>query len=92
MAAIIGAIVGLFFLVKLQVFRPLLVVLAAVVSLWGVVGLAGLLPWYGVGLSTIALYALAYSLFTWVARIRAFWLVVLLLIVLVVAVRVMLSL
>ena len=91
-ATIIGAIVGLFFLVRLQVFRPLLVVLAAVISLWGIIGLAGLLPWYGVGLSAVGLYAFSYGLFTWIARIRAFWVVVVLLVVLVVAVRMTLSL
>jgi hypothetical protein len=91
-ATIIGAIVGLFFLVRLQVFRPLLVVLAAVVSLWGIVGLAGLLPWYGIGLSTVILYAFAYGLFAWVARIRSFGMVLVLLVVLVMAVRLTLSL
>lgn len=91
-AAIIGAIVGLFFLVRLQVFRPLLVVLAAVISLWGIIGLSALLPWYGVGMTAVLLYAFAYGLFAWIARIRAFWAVIVLLVVLVAAVRVTLSL
>jgi hypothetical protein len=91
-ATIVGAIIGLFFLVRLQVFRPLLVVLATVVSLWGIIGLAGLLPWYGIGLSAIILYAFAYGLFAWVARIRSFVLVLVLLVVLVMAVRLTLSL
>lgn len=91
-ATIIGAGVGLFFLVKLQVFRPLLVVLAATISLWGIVSLAGLLPWYGIGLSTVLLYAFAYGAFAWVARLRSFWLVLVLLIALIAGVRVVLSL
>jgi len=91
-ATIIGAGVGLFFLVKLQVFRPLLVVLAATISLWGIVSLAGLLPWYGIGLSAILLYAFAYGAFAWVARLKSFWLVLVLLIALIAGVRLVLSL
>jgi uncharacterized membrane protein YbhN (UPF0104 family) len=91
-ASIVGAGVGLFFLVRLQVFRPLLVVVAAIASLWGIIGQAALLPWYGVGLSAILLYAFAYAIFTWVARIRSFPMVVIVYVVLVAAVRVALSL
>lgn len=91
-ATIIGAGVGLFFLVRLQVFRPLLVVLAATASLWGIVGLADLLPWYGIGLSAVFLYAFAYGVFAWVARLRSFWLVLVILIALVASVRLVLSL
>ena len=91
-ATIIAAGIGLFFLVRLQVFRPLLIVVATVTSLWGIVGLANLLPWYGIGLSTIILYAFAYGIFAWVARLRSFSLVMVLMITLVGAVRVVLSL
>ncbi|HEU4715827.1 MAG TPA: hypothetical protein VFS14_03280 [Candidatus Saccharimonadales bacterium] len=90
-AAVIGAAVGLFFLVRLQVYRPLLVVIAVVVSLWGILGQVALLPWYGIGLAAIALYAFAYGLFAWVARFRSFWMVVILYVVLVAAVRVAFS-
>lgn len=91
-ATVIGAIAGLFFLMKLQVFRPLLVVLAVAISLWGIVGFAQLLPWYGVGLSVILLYSVAYGLFSWLARIRLFGLVLVLVVVLVMAIRLTLSL
>jgi hypothetical protein len=91
-ASIIGGGVGLFFLVRLQIFRPLLVVVAVTASLWGIIGQASLLPWYGIGLSTVLLYASAYALFMWVARIRSFAMVVIVYVVLVAAVRVTLSL
>ena len=35
-AIVLGALVGLFALVRLQVFRPLLVVIAATLALWGI--------------------------------------------------------
>jgi len=72
-ATVIGAAVGLFILVKLQVFRPLLVVLAAVVSLWGIIGIVSTLPWYIVGFCCAVLYMMVYLLFTWITRIRLFW-------------------
>jgi hypothetical protein len=90
-ASIIGAAAGLFFLVRLQVYRPLLVVVAVITSLWGIIGQSALLPWYGIGIAAILLYAFAYGLFAWVARFRSFWMVVILYVVLVAAVRVALS-
>jgi hypothetical protein len=91
-ASILSAGVGLFFLVRLQIFRPLLVVVATVASLWGIIGQAAMLPWYGVGLSAMLLYAFAYAVFTWTARLRSFAMVVIVYVVLVAAVRVTLSL
>lgn len=90
-ASIIGAGVGLFFLVRLQVYRPLLVVVAVITSLWGVISQVALLPWYGIGLSVVALYALAHGLYAWLARFRNFWMVVVLYVALVAAVRVAFS-
>lgn len=90
-AAILAAGMGLFFFVRLQVFRPLLVVIAATVSLWGVITSATSLPWYTTGLMSAALFMLAYAAFAWVVRIRLFWLAILCILVLVVAVRLMLS-
>ncbi|HEY5695745.1 MAG TPA: hypothetical protein VIQ80_02830 [Candidatus Saccharimonadales bacterium] len=90
-ASILGGIVALFFLVRLQIFRPLLVVIAVVASLWGIVTKAEALPWYGVGLSAILLYMFAYIAFTWIARLKAFWLVLATMVVLVIAIRLLLN-
>lgn len=91
-AAIIGAGTGLYFLVRFDVFRPLLVALAAIISLWGIVETTSPLPWFETGLATILLYAFAYALFAWIARIRLFSTTILIFIVLVVAIRYSLSL
>jgi hypothetical protein len=90
-ATIIGGAVGLFILVKIQVFRPLLVVIATVVSLWGIIGLVSEQPWYVIGLSAAGLYLFGYLLFTWITRLRLFWLVIVLLLVLIVAIRLILT-
>lgn len=90
-ASIVGGTVGLFFLVKLQVFRPLLVVIGVVAATWGIVTKAAPLPWYGIGLTAIFMYAFAYVAFAWIARLRAFWLVLALMVILVIATRLLLS-
>ncbi len=86
-----AACVGLFALVRLRVFRPLLVVIAVTVSLWGLVGSIDALPWYGVGAAYAFLYALAYIVFAWVVRVRLFWLAVCLLLPVFVIVRLLLN-
>ena len=90
-ATILGGAAGLFALVKLQVFRPLLVVLAAMIGLWGLVGILGEHAWYITALSCGALYMLVYLLFTWLTRLRIFWIVIVLLLILVVAIRLILT-
>lgn len=86
-AMLLAAIFALFSLVRLQVFRPLLVVLAVTISLWGVLALTVSLPWYGAMIAMAAIYALGYLLFTWLVRIRSFILAAVISIVLVVVLR-----
>lgn len=90
-ATIIAAGFGLFVLVKLHVFRPLLVVVATVISMWGIVAMISPLPRYGAIISCVFLYAFAYMLFTWITRLRLFWIVTLLLLVVIVGIRLILN-
>jgi hypothetical protein len=91
MASILAAGIGLFGLVRLQVFRPLLTVLATTLSLWGLLEAARVSFPYGVGVASIFLYALSYGLFAWIARIRLFWLTVILTLSLLIIVRLILT-
>ena len=68
-ATIIIAIVGIYIMVRLKLARPLIVAAATAITLWG------LMQWMS-GLSVIEmicwsvlLYVLAYTLFSWLARI-----------------------
>lgn len=71
-ASILGMIGGVLALVRFGVFRPLLIGLAALVSLWGAMTWLIGVQWY-VALPTVAvLYALAYTVFAWLSRIRNF--------------------
>lgn len=94
-AVIVGslgaALIGLFGLVKLQIFRPLLIVIAATLSLWAVVGELTALAWYWSLGATMLLNAIAYAAFMWIVRIRIFWLVLLLVVALVVVLRLIIT-
>ncbi len=86
-ALIIVSIIGLLSLVRTGVFRPLLVVLATLIALWGVSAWLGPLPWWQALLWHGALFALAYSLFAWVARFQSFLLSLIITIVLIIIAR-----
>jgi hypothetical protein len=90
-STIIGAAVGLFGLVKLQVFRPLLIVIASFISLWGLLLFVVPLPWYLTAIIVAVLYGLAFGLFAWFARIRRFFIAIILVILMIVAVRLVLN-
>jgi hypothetical protein len=69
-ATVIVAIVGVVALVRLNVFRPLLIVLGGAISLWGMAAWLQNLGMVEQVLWSALLYALLYSLYAWVARIR----------------------
>jgi len=86
-ASIIAGVLTLLALVRSGVFRPLLVVLAVVVSLWSLVETLWTAEWYYAAICSVVLYALAYGAYSWIARIRSFWIALGISIVLMVAVR-----
>lgn len=90
-ATVLLAIVTLIALVRFRIFRPMLVVLATTLSLWGLTELVQPLAWYWAAIACVALYALAYGVYVWVVRVRAFWLALVLTIILIMAVRAVLT-
>jgi hypothetical protein len=74
-------------LLRLGVFRPLLISLAVIISLWGIGPWMGALPWYESLAWTALLYAVAYLAFSWIARIRVFWIALLATVIVIVAAR-----
>lgn len=90
-ATILGAAAGLFGLVRLQVFRPLLVVAAGIISLWGLLALVLPLGWYIELPIVMGLYAVAFAVFAWIVRVRHFWIALVSVIVLIVIVRLVLN-
>lgn len=86
-AIVLAALTGLFSLVRLQVFRPLLVVIAATVALWSLQGLTASLPWWYALLAVAGVYGVGYLLFAWLVRVRSFVLACVLAVVVVVITR-----
>lgn len=71
-AAVIGAIAGLVVLARARIYRPLFVVLFATLSVWAANLPIGQYAWYAIMLVLLVLYAIAYLLFAWFARMRSF--------------------
>ena len=67
---VVTAVIAVVVLVRSLVYRPLLIVLAATVSLWGITSwLSGLSILEQAGWIAL-LFALAYSAYAWLARVR----------------------
>jgi len=90
-ATIIGAAVGLLGLVRLHVFRPLLVIIASFISLWGVLTILQPAAWYVALFGAAVLYGFAFGLFAWMVRIRTFYIAALVVVVLVIVLRLVLN-
>jgi hypothetical protein len=89
-ATILAAGAALFALVRLQVFRPLLAVIATTISLWDVLKIMPDFAWYVGAIACALLFAVSYMAFVWIARIRIFWLAGVIMAALVVAIRLIL--
>lgn len=71
-ASVIIVIAGLMGLVRLSVYRPLLIVLATLVSLWGIGAWTSSLSWFESLAWFVVLYALCYVAFSWLVRPQSF--------------------
>ena len=87
---IISLVAGVGALARLRIYRPLLVVIAALVSLWGLQSDVMGMPWYWAVPATAVLFGLAYALYAWLSRIRNFILAIVVIAVVVILVRWML--
>lgn len=88
LASLLVGVLGVVALLRLGVFRPLLISLAAVITLWGLGPWMGALPWYEALIWSVILYTIAYVAFSWLARVRVFWIALLATVILVVAARI----
>ncbi len=91
-ATILIAVVGIVLLLRLYVARPLLIAVAVGASLWGLTKWTSGLYWGEAIAWSVLLYGVAYTLFSWVARYIKSAPVVLSTIVIVAAIRYILTL
>lgn len=82
---------GVWALVRIQIFRPLLIGLAAALTLWGILDLMRAESWQVTTAVAVVLFAIAYMLFGWIMRLRSLLWAVVVSIVLLVVVRLILN-
>lgn len=90
-AMILAGLVGLLGLVRLSVYRPLLIVIAAVISLWGMSVWVEGLAWFEALSWSVLLTGLIYATFAWLVRPRPFVPVVVTLVIVVFLIRLLAS-
>lgn len=90
-AAVAAHIAGLFALVRTGTYRPLLVVLASVVTLWGLQVWLGNLAWFEATLFYAFVVAVSYALYAWLARIVSFGMSLAVILVVIILSRVFLN-
>lgn len=88
---VLVSIGGLMLLSLARIYRPLFVVIASSVALWGLQTYLSLLPWYWALVGMTVICAVAYALFTWLARLRSFILCLVASVVVIVAVRLIIA-
>lgn len=87
-ASVIGGLVGLFGLVRLGIFRPLYIVSASAVLLWGMGAWTKGFLWYESLFWQVFLYAVTYLAFSWLARLRIFGIVLIISAFVIIAARI----
>lgn len=87
-AVVVAGLIGLVLLVRQMAFRPLLVVLAAAISIWGI-GALWLrdLSWLSAFAFSVVIGALFYMVFVWFSEVRKLWLAMICTILLVILFR-----
>lgn len=88
-ALVLTAIGGLLGLIRLGVYRPLLVVIAASIVLWGLSGWMNGMLWYETLAWTVLLYAATYATFAWLVRPRFFLAAIILVLIVVIVARIL---
>ena len=79
-------------MVGVTIYRPLLVAIAAFVTVWGIHSWLGGLEWWSATLWQMLIFALAYGAYAWIARTIQFWAAAVITIAVVVVCRLVLSL
>lgn len=86
-ALILTAVAGMLGMVRLGVYRPMLVAIAAVLALWGIGGWLSNIVWYeAIGWSAL-IYMVTYVALSWLVRPRNLIIVVVVLIALILGVH-----
>lgn len=72
-ATILTGLLGVVVMVRLAIFRPIILAVASAVVLWNLAGMTDGLFWAEAIGWSIVLYAITYGLFAWIARYPTLW-------------------
>lgn len=86
-AQVIGGFGALLALIRIHAYRPLLIVLAVLVALWGVISIFATWPWWATLLGMAVVYGLAYGVFGLIAKLQSLVLAAVLTVILGIVVR-----
>lgn len=87
-ALVLVGIIGILGLVRLGVYRPMLVALAVGACFWSLAGLLSGVAWYEALAWTALIYMIGYVAFSWLVRPRNFVIVLVTLLVVIFATRI----
>ena len=90
-AIVIGAVLGLFATVQQRAYRPLLVIILATISFWGIFSLLSTLNWLAMIAAAAILFALCYLAFSWIVQLRNIYIALALGILLTIIIRLVIS-
>lgn len=87
-AAVLAGLLGTLVLVRMGIARPIILAVASAALLWNVAAWTAGLHWFETILWTVLLYALSYLLFAWIARYARVWVVLVVSLIIVLAIRI----
>ncbi|MFZ2126559.1 MAG: hypothetical protein WAV04_03560 [Candidatus Microsaccharimonas sp.] len=91
-AAILTGLLGIIVMVRMGIFRPIILAVATAILLWDLSAMTTGLFWVEALAWSVGLYALCYGLFAWIARYARLWLVIAVSILIVLIIRITLVL
>lgn len=91
-ATILAGLLGIVVMVRMGIFRPIILAVASAALLWNLAGMTDGLFWAEALGWSVLLYALSYGLFAWIARYSRLWAVMTISVLIVLIVRIALVL
>lgn len=91
-ATILTGLLGIVVMVRMGIYRPIILAVASAALLWNLAGMTDGLFWAEALVWSIVLYAGSYGLFAWIARYSRLWAVIAISVLIVLIIRIALVL
>jgi hypothetical protein len=91
-ATILAGLLGIVVMVRMGIYRPIILAVAVAALLWDLAGMTNGLFWAEAIGWSVVLYAVTYGLFAWIARYSRLWAVIAISVLIVLIIRIALVL